>query len=215
MDVPATMANLRLNAFSLMFLMLLAPLAGCFGEDGSDAITVKSLEVVEADSLLGGSWQKITLVANDDLAVYLPYFVQDPGSLRAQNGTVLDMRADDTVSVDILFPPRNADVVFFLGDYGRMNWPIRAADESWMAWLNDSSEGSSIQVIDNEDEGGLWPWLVAGNDTGGEVTPLYRQGGGMLAGVVLASVPRARKAGGGAGPRAQQAEQAPYTYSQY
>jgi len=175
MDVPATMANLRLNAFSLMFLMLLAPLAGCFGEDGSDAITVKSLEVVEADSLLGGSWQKITLVANDDLAVYLPYFVQDPGSLRAQNGTVLDMRADDTVSVDILFPPRNADVVFFLGDYGRMNWPIRAADESWMAWLNDSSEGSSIQVIDNEDEGGLWPWLVAGNDTGGEVTPLIME----------------------------------------
>lgn len=175
MDVPATMANLRLNAFSLMFLMLLAPLAGCFGEDGSDAITVKSLEVVEADSLLGGSWQKITLVANDDLAVYLPYFVQDPGSLRAQNGTVLDMRADDTVSVNILFPPRNADVVFFLGDYGRMNWPIRAADESWMAWLNDSSEGSSIQVIDNEDEGGLWPWLVAGNDTGGEVTPLIME----------------------------------------
>ena len=50
---------------------------------------------------------------------------------------------------------------------------------------------------------------------GGEVTPLYRQGGGMLAGAAPASVPRARKAGGGAGPRAQQTEQAPYTYSQY
>ena len=169
------MANLRLNAFSLMLLMLLSPLAGCFGEDGQDSITAGSLEVMEEDSLIGGSWQKITLVAKDDVAVFIPHFIQDPGSMRAQNGTVLDMQAGETMSVSILFPPRNADVLFLLGDYGRTNWPIRAADESWMTWLNDSSDGSSVQVIENEDEGGIWPWLIQGNDTGGEVIPLIMQ----------------------------------------
>ena len=169
------MANLRLNAFGLVWLMLLAPIAGCFGENEVDGVGSDSLVVEERDRLQGGMWQQITLSANDDLAVFIPYFVQDPGSMRAQNGTVLDLKGGETVAVNVLFPPRNPDVVLFVGDHGRTDWPIRAADESWMSWLNDSSSGSSVQAVPNQDDGGLWPWLVPGNLSGGDVVPVVMQ----------------------------------------
>ena len=169
------MANRRLNAFGLVWLMLLAPIAGCFGENEVDGVGSDSLVVEEKDRLEGGMWQQITLSANDDLAVFIPYFVQDPGSMRAQNGTVLDLKGGETVAVNVLFPPRNPDVVLFVGDHGRINWPIRAADESWMSWLNGSSSGSSVQAVPNQDDGGLWPWLVPGNISGGDVIPVVMQ----------------------------------------
>ena len=169
------MANHRLNAFGLVWLMLLAPIAGCFGENEVDGVGSDSLVVEERDRLQGGMWQQITLSANDDLAVFIPYFVQDPGSMRAQNGTVLDLKGGETVAVNVLFPPRNPDVVLFVGDHGRTDWPIRAADESWMSWLNDSSSGSSVQAVPNQDDGGLWPWLVPGNLSGGDVVPVVMQ----------------------------------------
>lgn len=167
------MLSLRLNAFGLIALMLMAPLAGCFGEDDGEKVRASSLTVVEADSLEGGMWQTIVLKASQDLAVFLPYFVQDPGSLRAQNGTVLDISEGSSVEISILLPPRNSDIVFLVGEYSRTNWPIRAADESWMDWIEDGSRGSSVQVTDNEDEGGLWPWVVPANATGGEVAHLH------------------------------------------
>ena len=85
-----------------------------------------------SDALQGGMWQKITLAASEGLAVYIPYFIQDPGSMRAQNGTVLDMDAGERLSMNILFPPRNDAVVFFIGEIGRTEWPIRPADDTWL-----------------------------------------------------------------------------------
>ena len=154
----------------LMALMLLAPLAGCFGEDGEPTLDERALVVLEAEALQGGMWQTITLEAQQDLAVFIPYFVQDPGSTRAQNGTVLDLAKGEQQSVNVLFPPRNDDVVMFLGESGRTEWPIRAPDESWEAWLEDRNGGSSVEAVPNEDAGGVWPWLVPGNTSGGDVT---------------------------------------------
>ena len=164
------MMNLRFNAFILVSIMLLAPLAGCFGEDEADVAGADALVLVEADSLQGGMWQTITLQASSDIAVFIPYFIQDPGSARAQNGTALNIAAGSSESVNILFPPRNSDVVLLVGEYGRQNWPIRAADESWMDWMVDGSRGSSVQIVPNEDEGGLWSWVVPGNSSGGAVS---------------------------------------------
>ena len=76
--------------------------------------------------------------------------------MRAQNGTVLNLVKGESVSIDILFPPRNSEVVLLLGDFGRTEWPIRAADESWMDWKMDRTSGSAVTVVDNEDEGGVW-----------------------------------------------------------
>ena len=120
-----TMGQRRLKALTLMSIMLLAPLAGCFGEAEKATIDANALSVEGSGDLLGGMWQQITVVAKDDLAMYVPYFVQDPGSLRAQNGTVLDLASGESVSMNILFPPRNDEIVFFIGDLGRTDWPIR------------------------------------------------------------------------------------------
>ena len=150
--------RIPVQAVGLVFLMVLAPLSGCFGENEIDVLKSSSLVVLEADELEAGMWQTITLEASDDLAVFIPYFIQDPGSMRAQNGTVLDMNSGDKVSINILFPPRNEEIVFFVGELGRLSWPIRQANESWMTWLEDQNSGSAVLAIPNQDTGGEWPW---------------------------------------------------------
>ena len=167
--------RIPVQAVGLVFLMVLAPLSGCFGENEIDVLNSSSLVVLESDELEAGMWQTITLEASDDLAVFIPYFIQDPGSMRAQNGTVLDMNSGDKVSINILFPPRNEEIVFFVGDLGRLSWPIRQANESWMTWLEDQNTGSAVLAIPNQDTGGEWPWLVQGNETGGAVIPLIME----------------------------------------
>ena len=94
--------------------------------------------------------------------------------MRAQNGTVLDMESGDKVSMNILLPPRNEEIVFFLGDIGRVNWPIREPDQSWMAWLNDPSQGSAVQAAENQDTGGM-ALACHRNSTGGDVIPLVME----------------------------------------
>ena len=127
----------------------------------ASALTVEGSGPLEA-----GMWQQLTVAAEEDLAVYIPYFIQDPGSMRAQNGTVLDMQAGERLSMNILFPPRNDEVVFFIDDIGRTEWPIRPADVSWSTWLENPMNGSAVQAVPNEDVGGEWPWLVPGNASG-------------------------------------------------
>jgi hypothetical protein len=157
------------RALLMVMIMGLATLSGCFGEDGDSGGPDGNDLKVSPELIPGGEWTKIDLRANADMSVFVPYFLQDPGSMRAQNGTVFNLMDGDTVKVNILLPPRNSDVLFLIGDYGREYWPIRAADQSWMDWLNDSSRGSSIQITDNQDPNGEWPWIIPANDTGGEV----------------------------------------------
>ena len=158
------------RAILMVAVMCLAPLSGCFGEDDeSDGLSASSLNV-SPSVITGGDWTVIKLNADEDMSVFVPYFVQDPGSLRAQNGTVFDLREGDSVSINILFPPRNSDVFLLIGDYGRENWPIRGADVSWAAWDSGVDDGaSSVMAVKNQDDGGEWPWIVPGNDDGGKV----------------------------------------------
>ena len=142
------------RAVLMVTVMCLAPLSGCFGDDeSSDSLSAGSLNV-SPEIITGGDWTVIKLDADDDMSVFVPYFVQDPGSMRAQNGTVFDLKEGDSVSINILFPPRNSEVFLLIGDYGRENWPIRAADVSWADWDNGNTEGSSsIMAVENQDDG--------------------------------------------------------------
>ena len=116
-----------LRAMLMVAIMSLGSLSGCFGEDESSGeISASGLDV-SPDIITGGDWTVIKLAADSDMSVFVPYFVQDPGSMRAQNGTVFDLKEGDSVSINILFPPRNSDVFLLIGEYGRENWPIRAA----------------------------------------------------------------------------------------
>ncbi|HJL96801.1 MAG TPA: M28 family peptidase, partial [Candidatus Poseidoniaceae archaeon] len=173
-------ANMRSSfarAGMLVFLMFSATFAGCFGESDSTSLpSAESLSVeVEGGStnnsmvIPGGEWVATTFSANSDMSVFVPYFIQDPGSLRAQNGTVLDLRSGEEITVKVLFPPRNDDVVLLMGAYGRENWPIRAADESWLMWYDNMSSGSAVMAAANEDVDGILPWVVPANDSDGAV----------------------------------------------
>ena len=155
-------------AIFLSTVMLLPVLSGCFGEEMTSELSASDLVILEEDNLLAGSWQKVTLSAKADLSVYIPYFVVDPGSKRAQNGTVLDIKADDFEIVEWLLPPRNFEVILMIGEYQRKHWPIRSANESWSNWLGERSSQGGITTTQNQDNG-TWDWLISSPEDGGPV----------------------------------------------
>ena len=104
------------NVILIIFLLLCSPLSGCFGEDDSSLPSANDLEI--NGSLIAGDWSKVTLYSNSDLSVYIPYFVIDPGSLRAQNGTVLDLESGSSIDVEWLLPPRNLNAILLIAEYG-------------------------------------------------------------------------------------------------
>ena len=107
------------RALMMVTVMCLASLSGCFGEDSvSEGISDGDLKV-SPSIIPGGEWSVITLKAEVAMSVFVPYFVQDPGSMRAQNGTVFDLKEGESVSVNALFPPRNSNIIFLIGEYGR------------------------------------------------------------------------------------------------
>ena len=154
------------RALLMVMIMGLATLSGCFGEDGDSGPPNGDNLKVSPEMIPGGEWTTIELLADVDMSVFVPYFLQDPGSLRAQNGTVFNLKDGEVAKINILLPPRNSDVVFLIGEYGRENWPIRAPNESWMDWLDDSVGGSSIQITENQDPSGEWPWIIPANNSG-------------------------------------------------
>ena len=158
----------------MVLVMSLASLSGCFGEDvESSSLGGDSLNVYPS-IIPAGEWVVVTLKADVEMSVFVPYFIQDPGSLRAQNGTVFDLKRGESVSMNALFPPRNSDVVLLIGDYGRVDWPIRGPDVSWDSWTKGATDGSSsISAIENQDAGGEWRWIVPGNNSGGDVSFKY------------------------------------------
>ena len=166
-DGHRNMGTNRLAVF-LSTVMLLPVLSGCFGEDVPSELSASDLVILEEDNLLAGSWQKVTLSAKADLSVYIPYFVVDPGSKRAQNGTVLDIKAGDFEIVEWLLPPRNFEVILMVGEYQRKHWPIRSANESWSNWLDEKSSQGGITTTQNQDNG-TWDWLISSSEDGGPV----------------------------------------------
>ena len=84
-----------------------------------------------------------------------------PGSLRAQNGTVFDLKRAIRFRLMHYSLQVNSDIVLLIGDLGRDVWPIRAPDMSWTDWINDGyDDSSSIIAVPNEDDGGEWRWIV-------------------------------------------------------
>ena len=172
MMVPVSVDGIR--AVLMVTIMFVAPLSGCFGEEvESSSLSQDSLNVYPS-TIPAGEWVVITLRADADMSVFVPYFIQDPGSLRAQNGTVFDLKKGDSISMNALFPPRNSDVVFLISDYGREDWPIRGPDVSWDSWASGATDGeSSISAVENQDSGGEWRWIIPGNNSGGDVSIKY------------------------------------------
>ena len=126
----------------MVFVVLSAPLSGCFGGSESD-LTSEDLEVVPG-TLVSGVFQDVTLEAGQSMSVFVPYLVRDPITGFVQNSTVVDIDKGASVTLDLLAPPRVSLLVMLVGDEGRTNWPVRAANESWGSWLErGGAEGES------------------------------------------------------------------------
>ena len=134
-----------LQAFILVTVMVLAPLSGCFGEDMSSRVNSESDVVITPETLSGGVFQGMTIAAEKDLSAFIPYLILNEDSGYVQNSTVVDLKAGESVLLNVLAPPRTDTALVMIGDYGRDTWPIRSIDESWKTWY----ERGGHQLDDN------------------------------------------------------------------
>jgi hypothetical protein len=162
------------RALGLVCIMMLAPLAGCFGE-GDDGGQIKESDVViTPETLIGGVFQGLTISADRDLSAFVPYLIMNADNGFVQNSTVVDLRAGESVLLTVLAPPRTDTAVVLLGDYQRENWPIRNLDESWKTWWERGGYGdrNSQGISGVTGENGSLNTIQSSNTNGGEVTPV-------------------------------------------
>lgn len=136
------------RAVLLVLLMFSAAFSGCFGETEQSGINSEKDVVVTPQMLSGGVFQPMTITAKADLSVFVPYLILNEDNGFVQNSTVIDLKSDESVQLNILAPPRTDTAVVLLGEYGRDVWPIRSIEESWKTWFDrrgyDSKENPSI-----------------------------------------------------------------------
>ena len=159
------------QAFFLVALMLLTPLSGCFGEPDSNGPGSADDVVITPAVLTGGVFQGMTVAAQTDLSVYVPYLILNPDNGFVQNSTVVDLKAGESVLLNVLAPPRTDTAVIMIGDYGRENWPVRTIDESWRTWYQregyDQTDNPGTVRIAAEN--GTLDTVQPSNATGGVV----------------------------------------------
>ena len=131
-----------LQALMLVTVMFLAPLSGCFGENMDERVSSENDVVVTPQTLSGGVFQGLTVAAEKDLSVFIPYLILNEDSGYVQNSTVVDLKAGESILLNVLAPPRTDTALLLIGDYGRDVWPIRSIDESWKTWYERGGQQS-------------------------------------------------------------------------
>ena len=122
-----------IRAGFLTLTMILASFSGCFGENEDGGIDINSV-IVSPKALTGGEFQPLTVTANTDISVFIPYLIRDNSTGFVYNSTIIDIESGDSIQLSVLVPPRAVTAVVLIGDYGRDVWPIRDVDESWNSW---------------------------------------------------------------------------------
>ena len=162
------------RAFTAGFLVLLfclAPLSGCFGEDVDTSVSEGDVTITPK-VLSGGVFQGVTISAESDLSAFVPYLIMNPENGFVQNSTVVDLKAGESIQLNVLAPPRTDTAVVLIGEFGRENWPIRDLEESWRTWYaRDGFESGDNQGIVR----------VSSNTSLDAVLPASGNGGDVLA----------------------------------
>jgi len=156
-------------AISMVLLMLLTPLSGCFGTEsgapGSDDLDVR------ASSDAAGFFVDYTFEAGAAMSVFIPYLLIDPMTQFVQNSTVIDLEKGGSETISILTPPRSESILFMIGESGRDNWPVRNQEESWTTWFghggSDGTGAGAIMRIASENT--TFDTVNTSTDTGGAV----------------------------------------------
>ena len=140
------------RALLLVLVMFSAAFAGCFGENELDRLNSEDDVVITPQTLSGGVFQGMTISAEKDLSAFVPYLLLLEDSGFVQNSTVVDLKAGESVQLNVLAPPRTDTAVILIGDYGRDSWPLRSIDESWKTWYNrggyDFKDNPAITRVD-------------------------------------------------------------------
>ena len=156
----------------LVLLMCLAPLSGCFGENDNGGLVRPDDVTITPVTMIGGIFQGLTLAVEQDMSAFIPYLIKNQETGFVQNSTVLDLRAGDSVLLNVLAPPRTDTAVVLLGEYGREDWPIRSIDESWRTWFDRSGfeSGDARGVMRVAGVNGTLDTVMPSNNSGGQVT---------------------------------------------
>ena len=157
-----------MRAALMVFVVLTAPLSGCFGSSES-SLTSEDLEVVPG-TLVSGVFQDVSLEASQSMSVFVPYLVRDSVTGFVQNSTVVDIGKGSSVTLNMLAPPRTSVLVMLLGEEGREDWPVRAANESWSSWLErGGAEGGDSFGLSRARANTSLDVLNASGESGGSV----------------------------------------------
>ena len=157
-----------MRAVLMVFVMLSAPLSGCLGSSDSE-LTSDDLEI-SPGTLVSGVFQDVTLEAGQRMSVFVPYLVRDPITGFVQNSTVVDIDKGASFTLDLLAPPRTSLVVMLVGEQGRVNWPVRAANESWGSWLErGGQDGGGGLAVSRTSVNTTLDALNSSYETGGPV----------------------------------------------
>jgi hypothetical protein len=140
----------RSIAILLVCIFLAAPLSGCFGNE--DKPSLENSITVSPPTLIAGEFQGMTISADRDLSVFIPYLLKNEVSGLVQNSTIIDLKGGEIMQIQVLAPPRADFGLVMVGEYGRSNWPIRAMNESWQTWVeegwNDVSSPFAIERVE-------------------------------------------------------------------
>ena len=160
-----------LQALVLVLIMMMAPLAGCFGENENDGVVRSGDVTITPVTMIGGVFQGLTISAEQDLSAFVPYLIKNQESGFIQNSTVIDLRAGESVLLNVLAPPRTDTAVVLLGEYSREEWPIRSIDESWKTWYDRSGfeAGNAPGIVRVDGENGTLDTVMPSNNSGGDV----------------------------------------------
>jgi len=144
------------KSFLVILVMFSAPLGGCFG-NSSQFPDSSNLEISN-DLLFSGEFQAVGLSTDLDLSVFIPYLILNPETGFIQNSTIVDLKSNEDVVLQILVPPRVDNLVLMVGEWGRDNWPIRGFSESWFSWelRGGESGGESQGAVRIVDENGTY-----------------------------------------------------------
>ncbi|MDP7000261.1 MAG: hypothetical protein QGH90_00005, partial [Candidatus Poseidoniaceae archaeon] len=157
-------------ALLMVGLFVLAPLSGCFG--GDEGVVHLTDELSFTPNVLdGGEFQGVTLQADADMAVFIPYLILNEVSGYVQNSTVVDLKAGQSIQLSLLAPPRTDTAVILVGEYGRSEWPIRDLNESWRTWVqrdgHEFADGNGISKVVGEN--GSISQITNSSNNGGSV----------------------------------------------
>jgi hypothetical protein len=119
--------------------------------------------------LSGGVFQGMTIQADVDLSAFIPYLILNQETGFVQNSTIVDIKAGNSILLNVLAPPRTDTAVVLVGDFGRDNWPIRNLEESWKTWYErggfEKNDNQGISRVSNS----TLDTIEASNENGGAV----------------------------------------------